>query len=104
MAANARIQTDALDNLLGVQPLHLCIGIQLVEIADTQGQIGVGKQLNSFCLREAHDQRVDVLLNSTLLQQTRKCVGGFHQTGIVHVSANNDTARVQIVVQSFRLP
>ena len=44
------------------QPLHLRIGVQLIEIANAQCQIGVGKQLNSLCLSKAHNQGVDVLL------------------------------------------
>ena len=39
--ADARIKADTLDDLSGVQPLDLCIGVQLVEVADAQRQIGV---------------------------------------------------------------
>ena len=41
--ADAGIEADAVDNLLGIQSLHLGIGIQLVEIGDTQRQICIGK-------------------------------------------------------------
>ncbi len=30
----------------GVKPLHLGIGVQLVEVTHAQGQIGVGKELD----------------------------------------------------------
>jgi hypothetical protein len=103
VAADARIQADALDNLLGVQTLHLCIGVQFVEIADTQCQIGIGKQFDCFGFSEAHNQSVDVLFNSTFLQQTRKGISSLHQTCVIHISTHNDTARVQVVVQSLRL-
>ena len=67
MAADARIQTHALDDLLSVQPLALCIGVQLIEVGNAQSQICIGEQLNSLCLGEAHEQGVDVLLDSTFL-------------------------------------
>ena len=55
MAANTRIKANAVDDLLGVQSLHFCICIQLVEIGNAQCQISVAEQLNSLCLSEAHE-------------------------------------------------
>ena len=104
LITNTRIKAHTIDNLLRIQSLHLRIGIQLVEIADTQSQISVGKQLNSLGFRKAHDQGVDILLDCTFLEQACKGVGSLHQASVIHISTHNDTARVQIVVQSFRLP
>ena len=67
MAADARIQADAVDDLPGVQALALGVGVQLVEVGHTQRQIGVGKQLDGLGLGKAHEQRVDVFLDGTLL-------------------------------------
>ena len=67
MAANARIQADAVDDLPGVQALALGVGVQLVEVGHTQRQIGVGKQLDGLGLGKAHEQRVDVFLDGTFL-------------------------------------
>ena len=104
LITNTRIKAHTLDNLLRIQSLHLRIGIQLVEIADTQSQISVGKQLNSLGFRKAHNQGVDILLDCTFLEQACKGVGSLHQASVIHISTHNDTARVQIVVKSFRLP
>lgn len=41
--ADARIQTHAVDNGPRVESLHLRIGVQLVEIADAEGKVGVGE-------------------------------------------------------------
>ena len=43
MAANARIHTHTIDDLLNIQSLDLCIGIQFVEIAHAHRQIRVGE-------------------------------------------------------------
>ena len=67
VAADARIQADAVDDLPGVQALALGVGVQLVEVGHTQRQIGVGKQLDGLGLGKAHEQRVDVFLDGTFL-------------------------------------
>ena len=103
MAADTRIKADTIDDLLGIQTLALCISVQLVEVSHAQGKICIGEQLDCLCLGEAHEQRVDVLLDSTFLQQTSELVSSFDQTLIVQVSANDDTRRIQIVIQSLGL-
>ena len=103
MSADTRIETNAVNNLLSIQPLHLSVGIQLIEIANTQSQIGVGEQLNSFSLCESHKQGIDILLDSTFLQKFSKSVCCLHQSSIIHVGTNNDTGRIKVVVQSLTL-
>ena len=46
MRADSWIQTYTLNDRLRIQSLHLRIGIQLVEIAYSQSQIGIGKQFH----------------------------------------------------------
>ena len=55
MAADAGIEADALDDLPGIKPLHLGVGVQLIEEANAEGQIGVGEQLDRLGLGEAHE-------------------------------------------------
>ena len=43
VATNARVKAHAVNNLLRVQALHLCVGIQLVEVGNTQCQIGIAE-------------------------------------------------------------
>ena len=52
MRADARIESHAVDYGLRVKPLDLGIGVQFIEIAHTQREIGVGEQLH--CLRLLH--------------------------------------------------
>ena len=103
MSADTRIETNAVNNLLCVQPLHLCIGIQFVEIANTQSQIGVGEQLDSLSLSEAHKQGINIFLNSTFLQEFRKSVCRLYQTSIIYIGTYNDTGRIKVIIQSFAL-
>ncbi len=70
MCTDTRIQTYARYDSLTVQSLHLCISIQFIEIRYTQSQIGIGKQFHSLCLGHAHKQGIDILLDSTFLQQS----------------------------------
>ena len=103
MSTDTRIEANTIDNLLGIQPLHLGISIQFVEIADTQRQIGVGEQFNSLRLGKAHEQSVNVLFNCAFLQEFCKSVCYLYQTSIIHISTNNDTGRIKVIIQSLAL-
>ena len=48
MAADARVKTYAVNDLLRAQALALRVGIQLIEIGNAQRQIGVGEQLDGL--------------------------------------------------------
>ena len=62
----------AIAKALVEEPSLLCcsISVQLVEIGNAQCQISVAEQLNSLCFGEAHEQRINVLFNRALLQQS----------------------------------
>lgn len=61
MRTDAGIQADTVDDGLSVQTLHLGIGIQLVEVADTQSQVGIGKEFHGLGLLHAHEETRDAL-------------------------------------------
>ena len=103
MSTDTRIKADAIDNLLGVQTLALCISVQFIKVSHAQSQICIGEQLNCLRLGEAHEQGIDVFLDGTLLQQTSKLVSSLDQTLIVQVSADDNTRRVKIVIKSLGL-
>ena len=103
MATDTRIKADTINNLLGVQPLAFCVGIQLIEVSHAQSQIGVSKQFNRLRLSESHKQSVDILLDSAFLQKFCKSVCRLYQTSILHIGANDNAARIQIVIQSLAL-
>ena len=70
--ADTRVQAYALNNGLCIQSLHLRIGIQLIEVADAQRQIGIGEKLHRLRLLHAHKEHRNVYLDCALLQQLRK--------------------------------
>ena len=72
MAANTRVKAYTVDNLLGVQALALCIGVQFIEVSNTQSQICIGEQFDCLSLSETHEQGIDIFLDSTFLQQASK--------------------------------
>ena len=118
---DARVQTDAVDDGLRVQPLHLRIRVQLVEVAHAQRQIRVGKQLHRLRLLHPHEERVDVLLERTLLQQCREGMRRLLQlrhvrygpygsvflpeASVVHHLriTHDDATRIQVVIQRLAL-
>ena len=61
MAADARVQAHAVDDGAGIQPARLGVGVQLVEKAHAQRQIGIGEELDGLRLRKSHNQGIDVL-------------------------------------------
>ena len=103
MASDTRIKTNTIYDLLGVQTLTFCIGIQLIEVSNAQCQIGIGEQLNCLGLSESHEQGIDIFLNCAFLQQTAKLVSSFNQTLIVKVGTNDNTRRIKIVTKSLGL-
>ena len=101
MCANAGVEADALDDMPGIKPLHLGVGVQFIEEGNAEGQIGVGEQLDRLGLSEAHEQRVNVLFDCTFLQQTGKLMSSFYQTLIVQVSSNDNAGRIQVIVEGL---
>lgn len=100
MATDARIKAHAVDNLAGVEALGFGVGVQLVEVAHTQCQVGVGEQLHGFRLGEAHEQGVDPGLERALLQQGGELTGAALGGGVV---AHDDAAGIEVVVECLAL-
>ena len=119
MSSNTGIQTNSENNGLGIQAFYLGIGIQFIEVADSKGQIGIGKELYSFSLFQTHKQRVDILFDGPFLQQCSKRMGGFLKrrnicdgsNGVILLleplivddfgNTHNNTTRVEVIVESF---
>ena len=96
--ADARVHADSFDYLLRIQPLSLGVGVQLVEIADAYGEVGVGEKLDGFSLGGVRNQGRDVLVLGALLEQPGEHFGlGL----LVLVGAHDNAARVEVVVKSL---
>ena len=103
MTANTRIKTNTVDDLLCVQPLHLSIGVQFIEIGHAQCQISICKKFDSFCFSEAHEQGINVFFDCAFLQEFCKGVRSLHQSSIFHIGADNDARRIQVIIESLAL-
>ena len=98
MRPDTRVEAHALNNLLCVQALAFSVGVQFVEVRNSQGKIGVGKQFYCFRLSEAHEQRVDVLLNRAFLEQFSEGMRSLCQLLVPHICADDYPTGEQIIV------
>ena len=101
--ADARVQSHTRYDGLGVESLHLGIGVQLVEVAYPERQVGVGEEFHRLCLCETHEEGVDVLLDGSLLQEFCEEMRRLVEPIISCRSAHDDAARVEIVVERLAL-
>ena len=60
--ADSRIKTDALDYGTGIKTLYFGIRVKLVEVAHTQCQVGIGKELYGLSFLQPHEQGIDIRL------------------------------------------
>lgn len=61
MGANTGIKTNAFDNGLCIKSFNLGIGIEFVEVTDSQSEVGIGKEFYGLCLFHAHEKDGDTL-------------------------------------------
>ena len=59
VSTNTGVEADTRDDSLGVETLDLSIGVEFVEVADTQGEVGVGKEFHGLCLSHTHQENRD---------------------------------------------
>ena len=99
MRPDSGIQADAFNDLPGIQAAHLRVGIQLVEKADAQRQIGICKKLHRLRFRGMGDQRRDILLNGAFLQKLHEPFGIHPSFFMIRRNADDDAGRIEIVIQ-----
>ena len=100
MRADPRVHADAVDDLLRVQALALGVGVKLVEIADTHRQVRVGEELDRLSLGGMRNEDRDVGVGGALLEERGEHLGF---GPLVLVRADDDAARVEVVVESLAL-
>lgn len=121
VGSDTGIETDSLDDGLRVETLYLGISVQLVEVADAKGEIGVGEELDGLCFLGPHVERGNVLFQCSLFEQSGESVRGighavdvgdgenslvgstmliaFHELG----GAGHDAAGIEVVVERLAL-
>lgn len=51
------------------------ISVQLIEIRHAHGEVGIGKELDGFCLSGIGEQDRNIFLDGAALQQLREALG-----------------------------
>lgn len=111
---DAGLQAHAADDVGGRQALLLAIGVELVEVGDAQGEVGVGEELHRLGLRAAQnkpgdaDRPVRVPASAlggvrALLEQRREALRRSPSRRVALGRAHHDAAGVQVVVQRLAL-
>ena len=114
MAADARLQAHAVDDVAGVEAADLAVGVELVEVSDAEGQVGVGEELHRFGLGGAQHELRDALGAvgvhalelggvGALREQPGELFGSRDGLGVVLGRAHHDAAGVQVVVEGLAL-
>ena len=99
--ADAGVETHAVDDLLGVEAFHFGIGVELVEVADAQGEVGVGEKFHGLGFGGAHEEGVDVGLERALLQECGEGTRGFVQVRVAFGASHDDARGIEVVVEGF---
>ncbi len=114
MRPDARLQAHAVDDVAGVEPADLAVGVELVEVGDAQRQVRVGEELDGLGLGGAQNELRDapgaVGVHALQLggvgalgEQAGEAFGRGEGLGVVLRRANHDAAGVQVVVESLAL-
>ena len=98
---DARVEADACNDLGSVESLDFGVGVELVEVADAQRQVGVGEELGGLRFGEAHEDGGNVLLDRALLQERGEDLGFFQSLFVFLVISDDDAARIKVVVEGF---
>lgn len=114
VAADARLQADAVDDVAGVEAADLAVGVELVEVGHAQRQVGVGEELDGLGLggaqhelRDAHGAVGVHALQlgglGALREQAGELLSGRDGLGVVLGRTDHDAAGVQVVVERLAL-
>lgn len=87
--------------MLGVESFHFGVGVELVEVADAQSEVGVGKQFHGLGFGGAHEEGIDVGLECALLKEGGKGAGGLIQMLVAFGTSHNDARGIEVVVEGF---
>ena len=110
VAADARLQAHAVDDVAGVEAADLAVGVELVEVGDAQRQVGVGEELHRLRLGGAQHEFRDAYGAvgvhalqlggvGALREQAGELLRRSDGIGILLGRSHHDAAGVQVVVE-----
>ena len=114
VAADARLQAHAVDDVAGVEAADLAVGVELVEVGHAQRQVGVGEELDGLGLGGAQHELRDADSSvgvralqlggvGALREQAGELLGGRDGLGVLLGRAHHDAGRMQVVVERLAL-
>ena len=114
MAADARLQAHAVDDVAGVEAADLAVGVELVEVGHAQRQVGVGEELHGLGLggaqhqlRDAHGtvgvHALEFRGVRPLGKQACKALGSRDSVDVILRRAYHDARRMQVVIERLAL-
>ena len=101
VVADAGVKTDSFDDRSSLESLDFRIGVQFVEVGDAERKVGIHEQLCGFRLRVPHEERLDRILDGSLLEKSGKGVCGIFR---LLIASDDDAGRVEVVVEGFAFP
>lgn len=114
VAADARLQAHAVDDVACVESSHLAVGVELVEVGHAQRQVRVGEELHGLSLSGAQHELGDahgaVGVHALQLggvgalgEQAGEALGGRDGDNVLLRRAHHDAAGMQVVVERLAL-
>ena len=101
MCAYSGVKAYTVNNLLCIKSLYFSICIKLIKIAYTQSKISICKKLYCFSLCKSHKERINIFLYCTLLKKFSEFMGRIYKSFVIHISSDNNTARIKIIIESL---
>jgi hypothetical protein len=95
--ADAGVETDALDNLAGVEPLAHRVGVELIKERDTHREVGVREKLDRLGFGGIREKHRHVLILSPFNEEGRE------DMGLVAVVTDHDAGGVEVIVERVPL-
>ena len=114
MRADTGLQTHALNDVAGVKPANLAIGVQLVEVGHAKGKVSVREKLHGLGLGDAQHELRDTngaigvgagQLGGvrTLDQKVCELLSRINGLNVALWGTHNDATGVQVVIESLAL-
>ena len=95
VGADAGVEGDAVDDVFGVQTFGLGVGVELVEVGDAEGEVGVGEEFDGFGFGAIHEEDGGVFFLAGFEEEIGEGFGGFG------FGADDDAGGVEVVVEGF---
>ena len=95
VGADARVEGDTVDDVFGVETFGLGVGVELVEVGDAEGEVGVGEEFDSFGFGAIHENDGGVFFLAGVEEEVGESFGGFG------IGADDDAGGIKVVVEGF---